>query len=209
MATASTSACGISTAPSSSTTTTSLGNTATPPQPIGSCQLTKVRPATEGGAAAPWHQTGRPVPSTPAMSRTTPSVMRPATFFFTMRAHRMSPKMPASVTPIASATTIAPSGIASMAARVEIGEDQLSGVARSSRAGTKRRVKARPTRRPWPGLIGRVPRIQTLRSPLFSRIVVMLAVVIFDSVSLRSCESGVGVVCTVSPFLWNSGSGGE
>ena len=84
------------------------------------------------------------------------------------------------------------------APRVEIGDDQLAGVARSSRAGTKRSVKARPTRRPWPALIGRVPRIQTLRSPFFSRIVVMLAVVILDSVSLRSFESGV--VCTVSPF---------
>ena len=65
---------GISTAPSSSTTTTSFGNTATPPQPIGSCQPTNVRPVTDAGAAVPWHQTGRPVPSTPATSRTTPSL---------------------------------------------------------------------------------------------------------------------------------------
>jgi hypothetical protein len=43
---------------------------------------------------------------------------------FAMRAQRMSPKMPASVTPIASATAMQPSGIASIAARVEIGEDQ-------------------------------------------------------------------------------------
>jgi hypothetical protein len=60
----------------------------------------------------------------------------------------MSPKMPASVTPIASTTAMHPSGIASMAARVEIGDDQLAGVARSSRAGTKRSVKARPDERP-------------------------------------------------------------
>src|SRR6266446_6448470 len=51
----------------------SLGNTATPPQPIGSPQPTKVRPATDGGAAKPSHQTGRLVPSTPSTSRTTPS----------------------------------------------------------------------------------------------------------------------------------------
>ncbi len=31
----------------------SFGNTATPPHPIGSPQPTKVRPATEGGAALP------------------------------------------------------------------------------------------------------------------------------------------------------------
>jgi len=30
-------------------------------------------PATEGGAAVPWHHTGKPVASTPEMSRTTPS----------------------------------------------------------------------------------------------------------------------------------------
>ena len=52
--------------------------------------------------------------------------------------------MPASVTPMASTTAMQPSGIASMAARVDIGEDQDSGVARSSRAGTKRSVNARP-----------------------------------------------------------------
>jgi len=55
--------------------------------------------------------------------------------------------MPASITLIASATAMQPSGMASMAVRVERGEDQLSGVAKSSRAGTKRSVKAGPTRR--------------------------------------------------------------
>ena len=93
-----------------------------------------------------------------------------------MRAQRMSPKIPASTTPIASATAIAPSGIASIAARVETGDAQLAGVARSSRAGTKRRVKARPTTRGWPGRIGRVPRIQRLRRPFLSRTVVSVAV---------------------------------
>ena len=55
--------------------------------------------------------------------------------------------MPASRTPSASTTATTPSGIASIAARVDFGEDQDSGVARSSRAGTKRRVKAGPTTR--------------------------------------------------------------
>ena len=137
----------MSTAPSPSTTTTSSGNTATPPQPIGSCQPTKVSPATEGGAEVPWHHTGSPVPSTPATSRTTPSLTSAATPRLLMRAQRMSPKMPASMMPIASTTAMPPSGIASIAARVEFGEPQDAGVARSSRAGTKRKVKARPTRR--------------------------------------------------------------
>lgn len=75
----STSAAGITTAPSASTTIRSFGNTATPPQPIGSCQFTKVRPATEGGAATPLHHTGSCVSSTPATSRTTPSVISAAT----------------------------------------------------------------------------------------------------------------------------------
>src|ERR1700704_1670087 len=122
----------------------SFGNTATPPQPIGSPQPTNVNPATEGGAANPSHHTGRPVPSTPSRSRTTPSVTSAATPRLTMRAHRISPKMPASVTPMASTTAMQPSGMASIAVRVEIGDDQDSGVARSSRAGTKRSVKADP-----------------------------------------------------------------
>src|SRR3712207_790247 len=125
--TASSSAGGISTAPSPSTTTTSFGNTATPPQPIGSCQFTKVSPATEGGAAAPLHHTGSPVPSTPAKSRTTPSVTSAATPFFAMRAQRMSPKMPASAQPIASTTATQPSGMASIAARVEDRKSAVEG----------------------------------------------------------------------------------
>jgi hypothetical protein len=81
----------------------------------------------------------------------------------------MSPKMPASATPIESTTAMQPAGIASIAARVEIGEPQLSGVARSSRAGTKRSVKARPTSRGCPGLIGRVPRIQHVAQALLQQ----------------------------------------
>ena len=88
----------------------------------------------------------------------------------------MSPNTPASLTPIASITAMQPSGIASIAARVEIGEAQDSGVARSSRAGTKRSVKASPTSRGCPGRSGRAPRIQTLRSPFFNSTVVMVAV---------------------------------
>src|SRR5450756_1646584 len=81
--TSSSKAAGINTAPSESTTTTSLGNTATPPQPIGSCQATKVSPVTEAGAAVPWHHTGSWVVSTPARSRITPSVTSPATVSYT------------------------------------------------------------------------------------------------------------------------------
>ena len=63
--------------------------------------------------------------------------------------------MPASVTPMASTTAMQPFGMASIAVRVEIGDDQDSGVARSSRAGTKRSVKAGPTSRGCPGRSGR------------------------------------------------------
>src|ERR1700738_4004061 len=76
----------------------------------------------------------------------------------------------------ASTTAMQPCGIASIAVRVEIGDDQDSGVARSSRAGTKRRVKAGPTSRGCPGRSGREPRIQTFRSPFLRRTVVMVAV---------------------------------
>src|SRR5690349_15165984 len=103
-----------------------------------------------------------------------------------MRAHRMSPKIPASVMPMASTTAMHPAGMASMAVRVEIGDDQDSGVARSSRAGTKRSVKADPTSRGRPGLRGRAPRIQTLRRPFFNRTVVMVAVVTRERILIAS-----------------------
>src|SRR6202047_1323466 len=106
----------------------SSGKMATPPQPIGSPQPTNVSPATEGGAAYPSHQTGSPVPSTPSRSRTTPSVTSAATPLLTIRAHNISPKMPASVTPMASTTAMHPSGIASIAVLVEIGDDPYSGL---------------------------------------------------------------------------------
>src|SRR6202165_215179 len=154
----------------------SSGKIATPPQPIGSPQPTNVRPATEGGAAKPSHHTGKPVPSTPSRSRTTPSVTSAATPRLAIRAHRMSPKMPASVTPMASTTAMQPSGMASIAVRVEIGDDQDSGVARSSRARTKRSVKADTTSRFCPGRSGREPRIQTFLSPFLRRTVVIVAV---------------------------------
>ena len=104
-----------------------------------------------------------------------------------MRMHRMSPKIPAVVTPIASATATQPCGIASIAPRVEIGCAQLAGVARSSRTGTKRSVKAGPTMRlPVPPENGIGPLIQQRRMPFFSSIVVMVAVVIFSSVATSS-----------------------
>jgi hypothetical protein len=84
--------------------------------------------------------------------------------------------MPASATPLASTTAMQPGGISSMAARVERGDAHEAGVARSSRAGTKRRVKAGPTTRGWPGRSGTVPRIQTRRRPFLSRTVVSVAV---------------------------------
>src|SRR5262245_6990267 len=167
----------MTTAPSSSAPITSSGKTATPPQPMGSCQLTKVRLAMEAGAATPADHTGRPLLTTPLTSRSTPSVTRAARPRFCMRAHRISPKMPASVTPMASATTIAPSGIASMAARVDFGDAHDCGVAKSSRLGTKRSVKARPAmRRPAALARGFGPRIHTLRRPFLCRTVVMVAV---------------------------------
>ena len=92
--------------------------------------------------------------------------------------------MPASVTPMASATAMTPSSIASMAARVEMGEAQLAGVARSSRAGTKRKVKAVPATRFWPGCLGKAPRSQTLRRPFLSSTVVRVAVEIPVRISL-------------------------
>jgi hypothetical protein len=89
-----------------------------------------------------------------------------------------------------------PWGMASIAVRVEIGEDQDSGVARSSRAGTKRRVKADPTSRGCPGRSGREPRIQTFRRPFLSRTVVMVAV---DTRARVLIASGVRDIETATP----------
>ena len=173
----------------------SSGKIAQPPQPTGSFQPTKVSWLTEAGAATPAHQTGRPVAMTPCLSRITPSVTSAATPRLTMRMHKMSPKMPAPVTPMASATTTQPSGMASIAERVEIGFDQLSGVARSSRTGTKRSVKAGPTTRLPEKPNGMAPAIQERRMPFFSSMVVMVPVVTLRSVSsveVMSDPSGSG-----------------
>src|SRR5258708_31774300 len=73
-----------------------------------------------------------------------------------------------------------------MGGRVEIGGDHDYGVARSSRAGTKRKVNAGPTSRGCPGRSGLVPRIQTFRKPFLSRTVVMVAVDTRESVLMAS-----------------------
>jgi hypothetical protein len=89
----------------------------------------------------------------------------------------MSPKTPASLLPIASTTATTPAGIASIAARVDFGEDQDSGVAKSSRAGTNLSVKAGPMMR-FPAALasGIGPRIHARRTPFFRSTVVMVAV---------------------------------
>src|SRR5689334_3778694 len=179
----------MTTAPSSSTTITSPGNTAQPPQPIGCCQPTKVKPLTDAGAATPAHHTGSALANTPARSRITPSVTSAATLRFFIRAQRMSPKIPALGTPIASATTTTPSGMSSIAARVEIGLAQLSGVAKSSRTGTNRSVNAGPTIRSPPSTSGFGPFIQHRRMPFFSNMVVMVAVV-----TLRRMSNEVALI---------------
>ena len=123
------------------------------------------------------------------MSRTAPSVTSPATPRCFILAHKMSPKIPASVTPIASATATEPGVISSIAALVERGEDHEAGVARSSRAGMKRKVNARPTVRGCPGRIGRVPLIHVRRNPRFSRTVAIVAVDTGFSASAISLNS--------------------
>src|SRR5207247_10207608 len=104
----------------------------------------------------------------------------------------------ASVKPMASTTAMQPFGMASIAVRVEIGDDQDSGVARSSRAGTKRSVKAGPTSRGSPGRSGFVPRIQTFRRPFLSRTVVIVAVDTRDRVARASGDRDI----------WKAGSVG-
>src|SRR6266481_710694 len=94
--------------------------------------------------------------------------------------------------------------MASIAVRVETGEDQDSGVARSSRAGTKRSVKAGPTSRGCPGRSGRELRIQTFRRPPLSRTVVMVAV---DTRARVLIASGVRDIDTATPAT--DGSGGR
>jgi hypothetical protein len=73
--------------------------------------------------------------------------------------------------------------MASIAPRVEIGFDQLSGVARSSRTGTNRRVKAGPTARLPEKPNGIAAFIHERRMPFFSSIVVMVPVVTLRRIS--------------------------
>jgi len=100
--------------------------------------------------------------------------------------------MPASVMPMASVTQMQPAGIASIAVRVEIGDDQDSGVARSSRAGTKRSVKAGPTSRGKPGPQG-LGRHASRRfaGPFLSRTVVMVPVETWDRVATASGDRDI------------------
>ena len=118
-----------------------------------------------------------------------------------MRAHSMSPNTPASVTPLASTTATEPAGIASMAARVEIGAPHDAGVAKSSRAGTNLKVKAGPTIRPNPDRRGAVPRIQTFRRPFLRRTVVSVAVEIVSSALCLAGSSGIFVFAPVTRGL--------
>jgi hypothetical protein len=70
---------------------------------------------------------------------------------------------------------------------VDFGELHDAGVARSSRAGMKRTVNARPATRGVLGASGNAPRIQMLRRPFFKRMVVRVAVV----TPVNACIAGV------------------
>ena len=118
-----------------------------------------------------------------------------------MRAHRMSPQKPASLTPLASITSMQPAGISSIAARVDFGELQEAGVARSSRAGMKRTVNALPTMRGWSLVRGNAPRIHTLRRPFFSRIVVSVAVVTLARATKAAESFALGMRCSKDTCL--------
>jgi hypothetical protein len=100
---------------------------------------------------------------------------------------------------MASTTATHPDGIDSIAARVEIGEPQDSGVARSSRAGTNRKVKAGPTSRLCPGRNGFAPRIQTLRSPFLCNTVVSVAVATPRNASIVFSSSPI-FICPVKSW---------
>jgi len=132
-------------APSWSATTMSFGNTATPPQPIGSPQPTKVSPRPM--AARQNHRTRPEVGAKHAFDVAHHAVgnKRGDAAFHHARAQDV-----AEDAGIGDAHGVdhgnAAFGIASIAVRVEIGDDQDSGVARSSRAGTKRSVT--PARQP-------------------------------------------------------------
>jgi hypothetical protein len=80
----------------------------------------------------------------PTRSRIAPSVTRPARPRICILAQMMSPKTPADRTPIASTTTTAPDGIFSITARGDVGPLTAAAAGISSRAGTKRMVKAGP-----------------------------------------------------------------
>jgi hypothetical protein len=155
-------------APSSSATTHHREHR-TPPQPIGCCQPTKVnQPRMAGGQ--PWHQT-EAGPSTPARSRITPSV--------TARHTRLAACGAENVAEYAGIRDPHRIDDRDAALRhrldrrpVEVGEAHDAGVARSSRRGRKRSVKAGPTTRWLAFPSGLVPRIQTFRSPIFRRTVV-------------------------------------
>src|SRR5260370_35867655 len=86
--------------------------------------------------------------------------------------------------------------MSSTAVRGENGDDHDAVVARSTRAGTKRTVKAGRTSRFCPGRSGREPRSQTFRRPFLSRTVVMVAV---DTCERVLIASGVRDIENVAP----------
>jgi len=91
--------------------------------------------------------------------------------------------------------------MASIAARVDVGDVQEAVVAKSSRAGTKRIVKALPTKRGCPARMGRVPRNQTLRKPFFNKMVVMVAVEIVCNVLMIESSSDISIGVVVGALV--------
>ena len=85
-----------------------------------------------------------------------------------------------------------------------MGDAHDSGVAKSSLAGTKRKVNALPTKRGWPVRIGLVLRSHTLRKPFFNNKVVSVAVVTLERISIASCDSVSFVLSVIFTLLSQS-----
>src|SRR5262245_33521503 len=138
------------------------------------------------------------------VSRTAPSVTRPTAPSWIARIAKMSPIVPASVSLRASITSTSPGCSDSIAARCVLSRGAYVST-RSSRTGTNRNVRARPTIR-CPGLIGDNPDMNVVRTPRLCNIAVSVAVATDASLRLVSASISVARSSLIWPMIPSCGT---
>mmetsp|Transcript_727 Transcript_727/g.1683 ORF Transcript_727/g.1683 Transcript_727/m.1683 type:complete len:207 (+) Transcript_727:1174-1794(+) len=187
---------GTTMAPSWSPTMASPGRTATPPQLTTTLQAHGWCTCGPWRGVVEWENTGKPYSRSTAVSRTEPSVTRPAHLRWNRRRNLMSPPTDShGPTEDITITSLSPTS-----SNASYSGDSIPpglSAAMSGRAGANWMVTARPTSFFWPSVSGRAPMMWDVGHPSTHR------------PSISACVLRLPSLASSSSLMWPPDAGPE